>query len=132
MAPTSKAGSMSFIRAAVLLSMLALAARAQAAAQTVTLLGVSGADGPRFAAALERDLGELYTLVPGERYRRAAEKLGRPGAAPDDVRIVAASLGVDAVIGGAVVGQGAQRRLLIAVREGASGRGAARGRYHPG
>ena len=39
---------MSFIRAAVLLSMLALAARAQAAAQTVTLLGVSGADGPRF------------------------------------------------------------------------------------
>ena len=111
---------------------LAASARADAAAKTVTLLGVSGADGGRFASALEADLTELYELVPGADYRRVAEQLGRRGAAPEDVRAVALRLHIDAVIGGTVVGQGRQRLLLIAVREGSSGRVIARGRYELG
>jgi hypothetical protein len=123
---------MSFTRLAVALAVVAAAARAEAAAEKVTLLGVSGLDGARFAVTLERDLGEVYTIVPGARYRDKAKELGQRGASPEEVRAVATALGVDAVIGGAVVGNGRQRRLLIAVREGASGRVVARGRYDLG
>lgn len=117
---------------ALALALVGVAARAHAAAKTVTLLGVSGVDGQRFARALERELGELYELVPGDRYRRTAEQLGRRGASPDEVRAVAEALHIDAVIGGAVVGKGAGRRLLVAVREGATGRVLARARYDLG
>ena len=55
--------------------------------------------------------------------------MGRIGASPDDVRAVARAIGADAIIGGAVVGKGRNRQLLIAVREGATGRVVSRGRY---
>ena len=109
--------------------LLGAAGRVEAAAKTVTLLGVSGVDGHKFAKALESELGELYDLVPSERYRQMALQLGKRGASPEEVRAVARAIGVDAVIGGAVVGHGHGRRLLVAVREGASGRVIARGRY---
>ena len=105
------------------------AARAGATAKTVTLLGVSGVDGTKFAKALESELNELYDFIPGERYRRMAQKMGRLGAAPDDVRAVASAIGADAIIGGAVVGRGRNRQLLVAVREGSTGHVVARGRY---
>jgi hypothetical protein len=112
---------------------LALPARpAHAAARSATLLGVGGADGARFAVALEHDLAELYDLVPAAAYRRLAEETGHRGASPAEVRAVATRLGIDAVIGGAVVGGGHARRLLIAVREGATGRVVARGTYDLG
>ncbi len=111
---------------------LAASARVDAAAKTVTLLGVSGPDGGRFSSALEAELTELYELVPGADYRRVAEQLGRRGASPEDVRAVALRLHIDAIIGGTVVGQGRQRLLLVAVREGSSGRVIARGRYELG
>ncbi len=111
------------------LLVVAWAARAGATAKTVTLLGVSGVDGAKFAKALESELGELYDLIPGERYKRKAAELGRLGASPEDVMAVARAIGADAVIGGAVAGKGRNRQLLIAVREGATGRVVSRGRY---
>ncbi|MDB4971088.1 MAG: hypothetical protein JWN44_6777 [Myxococcales bacterium] len=123
---------MSSTRVAVALALLLVATRALAAARTVTLLGVSGVGGARFATTLERELGELYELVPGERYRAAAARLGHPGASPDDVRQVAAAIGVDAIIGGAISGSGRARVLLVAVREGQSGRVLSRLRYDLG
>ena len=108
---------------------VAFVARACATAKTVTLLGVSGVDGTKFAKALESELGELYDLIPGERYKRKAQELGHLGAAPGDVMAVARAIGADAIIGGAVAGHGRNRQLLIAVREGASGRVVSRGRY---
>jgi hypothetical protein len=54
------------------------------------------------------------------------------GAAPEDVQAVAAAVGADAVVGGAVVGVGRARQLLIAVRDGLTGRLVARGRYDLG
>ncbi len=121
---------MSFIsRSFIFIIVIFAGTRTHAAAKTVTLLGVSGADGPRFAGALAEDLGELYELVPGERYRATAARLGRDGASPADVHAVAAALRIDAVIGGAIVGQGRERVLLIAVRAGASGQVVARARY---
>ncbi|MDB4969065.1 MAG: hypothetical protein JWN44_4754 [Myxococcales bacterium] len=120
---------MSSTRAIAVVIVLAWAARAGAAARTVTLLGVSGVDGARFAKALEGDLGELYELIPGDRYRRTAAQLGHVGAAPEDVTAVARAIGADAVIGGAIAGKGRNRELLIAVREGATGRVISRGRY---
>ena len=111
------------------LLVVAWAARAGATAKTVTLLGVSGVDGTKFAKALESELGELYDLIPGDRYKRKAQELGHLGAAPGDVMAVARAIGADAVIGGAVAGHGRNRQLLIAVREGASGRVISRGRY---
>lgn len=121
---------MSFIRAAVVAVVVAaFATPAHATARTVTLLGVSGVDGQRFAKALESEIGELYELVPAERYRKKAAELGRPGASPEEVAAVAAAIGADAVIGGAVAGKGRNRQLLIAVREGATGRVIARARY---
>lgn len=124
--------SVRLLAALALLATLTMSARVEAAAKSVTLLGVSGPDGGRFSSALEAELTELYELVPGAEYRRAAEQLGRRGASPEDVRAVALALHVDAVIGGTVVGQGRARVLLIAVREGASGRVIARGRYELG
>jgi hypothetical protein len=115
--------------AVALASVVALPTRAHATARTVTLLGVSGVDGAKFAKALESELGELYELVPGERYKRTALKIGHPGASPEDVMAVARAIGADAIIGGAVAGKGRNRELLIAVREGASGRVVSRGRY---
>lgn len=114
---------------ALALVVLGTAARVEAAAKTVTLLGVSGVDGPKFAKALRQELAELYDFVPGDRYRQMAETMGKLGASPDDVRLVAAAIQCDAIIGGAVVGHGHGRRLLIAVREGSTGRVIARGRY---
>ncbi|MGZ3425831.1 MAG: hypothetical protein ACXVCV_04235 [Polyangia bacterium] len=113
----------------MLAGVVAVAARAGATARTVTLLGVSGVDGTKFAKALESELGELYELIPGERYKRTAVQLGHLGAAPEDVMAVARAIGADAIIGGAVAGKGRNRELLIAVREGATGRVISRGRY---
>ncbi|MGZ3442867.1 MAG: hypothetical protein ACXVDD_25275, partial [Polyangia bacterium] len=117
------------VSAAVLAGVVAVAARAGATARTVTLLGVSGVDGTKFAKALESELGELYELVPGERYKRTAAQLGHLGATPEDVMAVARAIGSDAIIGGAIAGKGRNRELLIAVREGATGRVVSRGRY---
>jgi hypothetical protein len=108
---------------------LGFAARAGATAKTVTLLGVSGVDGTKFAKALESELGELYELVPADKYKRTAQQIGHLGASPEDVMAVARAIGADAIIGGAVAGKGRNRQLLIAVREGATGRVVSRGRY---
>jgi hypothetical protein len=124
---------MSFTRALAIITITAFVfTRSNAVfaqAKSVTLLGVSGVDGARFARALERELGELYDLVSATTYRRSAERLGRLGAAPEDVRAVASAIKVDAVVAGAVVGGGHNRRLLIAVREGVTGRVVARAHY---
>jgi hypothetical protein len=120
---------MSSTRAIAFLVVVAFAARAHATAKTVTLLGVSGVDGAKFAKALESELGELYELIPGDKYKRTATRIGHLGAAPEDVTAVARAIGADAVIGGAVAGKGRNRELLIAVREGATGRVISRGRY---
>ncbi|MCU1281509.1 MAG: hypothetical protein JWM53_5055, partial [bacterium] len=116
-------------RCVALVVVVGFAARAHATAKTVTLLGVSGVDGAKFAKALESELGELYELIPGERYKRTAVKLGHLGAAPEDVMVVARAIGADAIIGGAISGKGRNRELLIAAREGATGRVISRGRY---
>jgi hypothetical protein len=120
---------MSFTRGLVFAVVVAFASRAGATARTVTLLGVSGVDGARFAKALESELGELYELIPGDKYKRTAAQLGHLGASPEDVMAVARAIGADAIIGGAVAGKGRNRELLIAVREGATGRVVSRGRY---
>src|SRR3954468_10402509 len=120
---------MSSTRAVAIAVVLAFAARAHATAKTVTLLGVSGVDGAKFAKALEGELGELYELVPGDKYKRTAAQLGHLGASPEDVTAVARAIGSDAIIGGAVAGKGRNRQLLIAVREGSTGRVVFRGRY---
>jgi hypothetical protein len=120
---------MSSTRAIAVVVVLAFGARASATARTVTLLGVSGVDGAKFAKALESELGELYELIPADKYKRTAAQLGHLGAAPEDVTAVARAIGADAIIGGAVAGKGRNRELLIAVREGATGRVVSRGRY---
>src|SRR5581483_9008109 len=51
------------------------------------------------------------------------------GASPDEVRTVATHLRIDAIVAGAIGGEGRSRRLIIVIREGASGRVVARGRY---
>jgi hypothetical protein len=116
-------------RCVALALLLGSAAHAHAAAKTVTLLGVSGVDGQKLQRALESELGELYELVPGDKYRAAAERLGKRGASPEDVQAVATAIGADAVIGGAVAGKGRNRELLVAVREGSTGRVIARAKY---
>jgi hypothetical protein len=112
-----------------LLLVAALSPRADAAARVVTLLGVGGAGGDRFAELIEQDLGDLYQVISGEVYKAAAERLGKRGASPEEVQAVASALRIDAVIGGAIVGAGRSRKLLIAVRSGATGRVISRGRY---
>jgi len=112
-----------------LVFLAAVADKASAVARSVTLLGVSGAGGDRFAELLEQDLSDLYTLVPGEVYKSAAEKMGKRGASPEEVQAVATRLRIDGVIGGAIVGEGRDRKLLLAVRSGSSGNVIARGRY---
>jgi hypothetical protein len=116
-------------RCIALLLVVGWTARADATAKTVTLLGVSGVDGAKFAKALESELSELYDFIPGSRYKRTAQQIGHLGASPADVMAVARAIGADAVIGGAVAGKGRNRELLIAVREGSSGRVISRGRY---
>jgi hypothetical protein len=117
-------------RALIALALVAaVGGRAFGAAKSVTLLGVSGAGGDRFADLIEQDLGDLYELIPGEVYKAGAARLGKQGASPEEVQAVATRLRIDAVIGGAIVGDGASRHLLIAVRDGATGRVIARGRY---
>jgi hypothetical protein len=111
------------------LALLLAASPAWAAARSVALVGVSGPGGAHFAEKLAEDLAEICEVVPGEIYRAQAEHLGRTGAAPEDVQAVAAAVHVDAVIGGAVVGSGRARQLLVAVRDGLTGRLVARGRY---
>jgi hypothetical protein len=105
---------------------------AHAAARSVVLVGISGPGGERFADQLIDDLGEIYELIPGWRYREAAQRLGRRSAAPEDVQAVAATLHADGIIGGAVVGAGRDRHLMMAVRDGISGRVVAKGRYDLG
>src|SRR3954471_20690634 len=113
----------------VALLALLVAGPAFAAAKAVTLLGISGAGGERFARSVESDLSELYEVVSGDVYRALAERMGKKGASPEEVSAVAVRLRIDAVIGGAIVGEGRQRHLLIAVREGSSGRVIARAKY---
>ena len=55
----------------------------------MTLLGVSGVDGAKFAKALESELSELYEFIPGSRYKRTAQQIGHLGASPADVMAVA-------------------------------------------
>jgi hypothetical protein len=105
---------------------------AQAAAHSVTIVGISGPGGDRFSDSLVDELFEIYEIVPGTRYRDTAIRLGKRGASPEEVQSVAAAIHVDAVIGGAVVGQGRERRLLIAIRDGLTGRVVARGNYDLG
>jgi hypothetical protein len=112
-----------------LILILALAGTAHATARSVTLLGVSGVGGPHFAELLEQDLGDLYDLVPGEVYHRTAERMNMRSASLEDVRTVATTLRIDAIIAGAIGGEGRTRRLVIVIREGVSGRVVARGRY---
>ncbi len=116
-------------RCVALALVLGWTATAGATARTVTLLGVSGVDGQKLERALESELGELYELVPGDRYRAAAARLGKSGASPEEVQAVASAIGADAIIGGAVAGKGRNRELLVAVREGATGRVIARAKY---
>jgi hypothetical protein len=113
----------------VAFALVLLGARAYAAAGSVSLLGVSGHGGADFADALEADIGELYQLVPGEAYRRTAQRLGKLGPTPDDVRAVCTNLRLDALVAGSVSGEGRQRRLTIVVREGISGEVVSRRRY---
>src|SRR5690348_10663808 len=100
---------------------LATAGAANAAAKTVTLLGVSGPGGEKLGNAIEKQLGELYDVVSGDVYRAQAAKLGRPGASAEEVAAVATALRIDAVIGASITGTGKNRVLMIAVREGATG-----------
>lgn len=109
--------------------MVLASARAYAAAQAITLLGVRGTGGDRFADTLEIDLGELYQVVPGEVYRRTAERMGKRGASPEEVHAVCSSLRLDALIAGGVNGSGAQRSLVIVTRAGNTGAVIARKRY---
>jgi hypothetical protein len=120
---------MSSISRLLLLVLVLLPTRLWAEAHSITLLGVSGAGGEKFARALELDLSDTYEIVSGDVYRSTAEALGLRGASAEEVSAVATRLRIDAVIGGAVVGQGRTRHLLVAVREGATGRVVARGRY---
>ncbi len=121
------------MRAAAVLSILLVAlgaaGDARAAAGSVSLLGIGGDGGQHLAEQLERDLAELYELVPGDVYRSGAERLGRRGAAPDEVREVCTALRIDAIVAGAIGGEGATRRLVMVTREGASGEVVARARY---
>jgi hypothetical protein len=105
---------------------------AWAGARSVTLMGISGPGGDHFADQLLDDLFEIYEIVPGNRYRDMARQLGQLGAAPEQVQAVAAALHIDGIIGGSIVGNGRERHLLIAVRNGATGRVVARGRYDLG
>src|SRR3954451_21191793 len=93
-------------RCIALVLVVGWAARAHATARTVTLLGVSGVDGAKFAKALESELGELYELIPGDKYKRTAAQIGPLGAEPQDVTAVARAIGADAIIGGAISGKG--------------------------
>jgi hypothetical protein len=118
------------MRARFVLFVLVLAPSvARATAQSVSVLGVSGEGGSRFAQQLEQELGELYEIIPGDVYRSAAETMGRRGPSPDEVRAVATSLRIDAIVAGTIRGEGAERSLIMVVREGASGRVVARGHY---
>jgi hypothetical protein len=105
---------------------------AWAGARSVTLIGISGPGGDHFAEQLIDDLFEIYEIVPGNRYRQTAQQLGKLGASPEEVQAVASALHIDGIIGGTIAGTGRERRLLIAVRNGATGRVVARGRYDLG
>jgi hypothetical protein len=115
---------------AMTMMVVALAgSQAHAAAKTVTLLGVSGTGGERLATQLESELQEMYEVVPGEVYKSMAARMGKPGATPEEVQAVASQLRIDAVIGGSIVGTGHARQLMVAVRDGSTGRVIARGKY---
>jgi hypothetical protein len=117
---------------ALVLILLILPSLASAAARSVTLVGISGPGGEHFSEQLTDELFEIYEVVSGARYRDAAQRLGQRGASPAEVSAVSAAIHVDGVIGGAVVGVGRERRLMIAVRDGLSGRVVARGSYDLG
>ncbi|MEO6954579.1 MAG: hypothetical protein ABI321_22465 [Polyangia bacterium] len=116
------------MRYVVAILVLLVAARANAGAGTVAVLGVSGAE-PSFADGVEQDLSDLYEVVPGEVYKSAATRMGRPGASPTEVSAVCQSIRVDALVAGAVNGQGAARRLVVVVRAGTTGQVVSRTRY---
>jgi hypothetical protein len=106
--------------------------QAGAAAKTITLLGVSGPGGEKLANELETDLSDLYEVISGDVYRATAAKMGRAGASAEEVQAVARRLRIDAIIGASIVGTGRNRQILVAVREGVSGRVVARGSYQVG
>jgi hypothetical protein len=116
-------------RLSVIAVLLLAAGDALGAARSVSLLGVSGVGGAHFAELLEQDLGELYDLVPAEVYRRTAERLDKRGASPEEVQAVTAYIRIDALLAGTITGEGRGRKLVLVVREGATGRVIARGRY---
>jgi hypothetical protein len=122
---------MSRIRTAILLLSI-FPSVTWGAARSVTLVGISGPGGDRFAEQLTDELFEIYEVIPGGRYREEAQRLGQRGAGAEEVRAVATALHVDGVIGGAVSGEGLDRRLMMAVRDGRSGRVVARGSYDLG
>jgi hypothetical protein len=117
------------MRSFVAALLLFASANAFAGAKSVALLGVSGTGGAHFAELLEQDLGDLYDLVPGEVYRRTAEQMDKRGASPEEVMAVASRIRLDALVAGAITGEGHARKLILVVREGVSGRVMARGRY---
>ena len=119
-------------RALIGLAIVLAPSLAQATAKSLTLLGVSGVGGAHFAELLEQDLADLYDVVPGEVYRRTAELLDKRGASPEEVRDVSKRLRIDALIAGAISGAGQKRVLVLVIREGATGRVVARGRYDLG
>jgi hypothetical protein len=106
-----------------------LSGRADAAAKSVTLIGMTGAIGAPIADELEAGLGEMYQVVPGEVYVRTAARLERSGGSVEEVQAVASQLRIDAVIAGSISRDARGRQLLVTVHAGASGRVIARGRY---
>jgi len=109
---------------AALLVLLSLG-EARAATHSVSLLGVSGPGGGELSEQLEWALAELYDVVPGEVYRAAAQRLGHPGATPDEVKYMCRRLRLDALVAGSVQPRG----VVIVVRDGATGAVSARGVY---
>jgi hypothetical protein len=120
------------VRLGLILALVLPAALARAAPHAVSLLGVSGPGGERFAAGLESDLSELYDVISGEVYRAEALALGMPGASPREVQTVCRRLRIDALTAGAVVATKHGLRLVMVVRDGASGEVIARLRYDLG
>jgi hypothetical protein len=112
----------------LLLAML-LPAMATAGEPAIALLGIGGHGGERFAAQLERDLSDSYTVVSRGAYRRAVDRLGEHRAGLHAVKLVAERLHLTAVVAGAIAGNGRRRVLVLTVRSGASGRVTARLRY---
>ena len=125
--PMSMLSSRNWLRrcskVAQLLVLIFTASPAAAAARSVALLPIRGdaAVGDR----LEHDLSSLYDVVEGE----AAQRLRQPGLSADNLRDLAMSLRIDALIEGEVRMIKGHKRLETVVREASSGEVLGRGEY---